>query len=122
MWSFRWVNLPLLFFNILTIKRREVSTEDGKQLAAENGLLFVETSALSSKGVQRAFEEVAENILEKLKKGIIDPKIEVSSKKFNFIQEFGVRQVAGASPGNDHSSGGKKSKKGGSDYSQDYNG
>jgi hypothetical protein len=41
------------------------------------------------------------------------------------FKEFGVRQVAGANPGGNAPSGGKKgkkSKKGGNNYSQDHNG
>ena len=66
-------------------EKRQVSTEDGKELADENKLLYIETSALNSQGVQDAFEKIAEKILKKLEKGVIDPKIE----------EFGVRQIGG---------------------------
>ena len=63
---------------LLTFNRREVSNQDGLDLANENNLLYIETSALNSTGVQDAFEQIAMKVLKKLKKGIIDPSIEVS--------------------------------------------
>ena len=80
--------------------KRQVSTQDGEKLASENGLLYVETSALSSEGVNSAFEKIAERVLDKLKRGVIDPKIE----------EFGVREVGGGSQNPGASSGSGKTK------------
>lgn len=42
---------------------RVVSTEEGRQLAAQLGTLFVETSAKTSSNVQRAFEELVTQVL-----------------------------------------------------------
>lgn len=42
---------------------RAVSTEEGRQLAAQLGTLFVETSAKTSVNVQKAFEELVTQIL-----------------------------------------------------------
>ncbi len=39
-------------------KKREVSSEDGKQLAKENNLLFMETSALASYKIAESFEDL----------------------------------------------------------------
>ena len=39
-------------------KKREVSYEDGKQLAMENKLLYTETSALASYKVSECFEDL----------------------------------------------------------------
>lgn len=39
-------------------KKREVSTEDGRQLAKENKMLFMETSALASYKVAESFEDL----------------------------------------------------------------
>lgn len=54
-----------------------VSSHDGEKLARDNGLIFVETSALDGDNVQKTFETVAQKVLIKVTNGIIDPKIEV---------------------------------------------
>ena len=43
-------------------KKREVSYEDGKQLAKDNKLLFMETSALASYKVAESFEDLLQGI------------------------------------------------------------
>ncbi len=43
-------------------KKREVTYEDGKQLAKENKLLFMETSALASYKVSESFEDLLQGI------------------------------------------------------------
>ncbi|KAG8371680.1 hypothetical protein BUALT_Bualt13G0113500 [Buddleja alternifolia] len=45
---------------------REVSVEEGKSLAEEEGLFFIETSALDSTNVNNAFEVVIREIYEKV--------------------------------------------------------
>ena len=52
--------------------QRMVSAEEGQRYAKENGLGFMETSALTGANVNEAFEETAINILEKIKDGSID--------------------------------------------------
>lgn len=37
---------------------RAVATEDAKQFAADNGLMFIETSALDSSNVEQAFQKI----------------------------------------------------------------
>jgi len=43
---------------------RQVERTDGEQFARENGMMFIEASALTSEGVEQAFEEVVYKILE----------------------------------------------------------
>ena len=71
-------------------EKRQVSTQEREKVSAENGRRDIETWALSSQGVSGAFEKIAERVLDKLKRGVIDPKIE----------EFGVREVGGSSSQN----------------------
>ena len=52
--------------------QRMVSAEEGQRYAKENGLAFMESSALTGANVNEAFEETAVNILEKIKDGSID--------------------------------------------------
>jgi Ras-related protein Rab-2A len=59
-----------------TSSRRQVSQEEGQKLADEEGLLFVEASAKSGQNIDRAFELVCRQILDKIKSGDFDnPKV-----------------------------------------------
>ncbi|KAK6122199.1 hypothetical protein DH2020_044042 [Rehmannia glutinosa] len=51
---------------------REVSVEEGKTLAEEEGLFFIETSALDSTNVNNAFEIVIREIYEKVSRKILN--------------------------------------------------
>ena len=53
--------------------QRQVKFEEGKKLAEENNLLFLETSAKTAENVQEAFTISAEKILEQIQKTGIDP-------------------------------------------------
>jgi len=52
---------------------RQVPTEEGQKFADENGLVFMETSAMSAKNVERAFVSVANDVIKKINDGVIDP-------------------------------------------------
>lgn len=52
---------------------RQVSTEEGQKFAEENGLVFMETSAMSAKNVEKAFVSVATDVIKKIDSGVIDP-------------------------------------------------
>eukprot|EP01101_Sappina_pedata_P008669 TRINITY_DN4859_c1_g1_i1.p2 TRINITY_DN4859_c1_g1~~TRINITY_DN4859_c1_g1_i1.p2 ORF type:complete len:205 (+),score=89.56 TRINITY_DN4859_c1_g1_i1:47-661(+) len=54
-------------------KNREVSFEEGSRYAEENGLIFIETSALSGSGVEEAFVKCAQTIVQKIETGKMDP-------------------------------------------------
>eukprot|EP00768_Dysnectes_brevis_P003285 gnl/Dysnectes_brevis/2360_a2786_2766.p1 GENE.gnl/Dysnectes_brevis/2360_a2786_2766~~gnl/Dysnectes_brevis/2360_a2786_2766.p1 ORF type:complete len:207 (-),score=20.22 gnl/Dysnectes_brevis/2360_a2786_2766:56-676(-) len=67
--------------------RRRVSREEGEQFAAANGLLFAETSAKESMGVDDAFLECARMIVTKVTKGELDPESDVSGVKLGSLIE-----------------------------------
>lgn len=51
---------------------REVSVEEGRSLAEEEGLFFIETSALDSTNVMKAFEIVIREIYDKVSRKILN--------------------------------------------------
>eukprot|EP00754_Rhynchopus_humris_P018341 Rhum_TRINITY_DN14599_c4_g3::Rhum_TRINITY_DN14599_c4_g3_i1::g.102067::m.102067 len=53
--------------------KRQVSKEEGEKFAKENGLVFMETSAKTSHGVDDAFVSTARMIYDKIQKGLLDP-------------------------------------------------
>jgi len=52
--------------------RRQVSVEEGKKFAEENGLMFLETSAKTAHNVEEAFVKPAQQIYQKIQRGIYD--------------------------------------------------
>ena len=54
-------------------EQRQVKYEEGKRLAEENNLLFLETSAKTAENVQECFTVSAERILEQINKSGVDP-------------------------------------------------
>ncbi len=57
-------------------KDREVTIEEGKDLAFSEGFNFMETSARTAQNVEKAFYELSIRVLEKIQKGqmIVDPE------------------------------------------------
>lgn len=53
-----------------------MSTEEGKVLADQHGMLFIESSAKTGYNVDALFETISESILEKLEKGLLNPRDE----------------------------------------------
>ena len=53
-------------------KEREVSEEEGKELAETNGMIFFETSAKTGKNVEEVFVESAKHIAKKINEGYYD--------------------------------------------------
>ncbi|KAJ1605378.1 putative Rab2 GTPase [Cryptosporidium canis] len=62
----------ILVGNKSDLDRREVTTEEGMEFAEQNGLLFIETSAKTSKNVEEAFVKTAEKIYRNILDGIYD--------------------------------------------------
>ena len=51
---------------------REVTYEEAKQFADENGLMFCETSAMTGQNVEEAFMETTKKIYQNIKEGLLD--------------------------------------------------
>merc|ERR1711920_944336 len=75
---------------------RQVSTEEGQKFAQENGLLFIETSAKTSKNVEEAFTKPASTIYQRVKDGDIDPGDQSSGV------QIGITSGASASSANNN--------------------
>ena len=58
--------------------RRTVTTEEGKQFAKDNNLIFLEASAKTSSNVEEAFEVTAKAVYTKVKEGSVDISSETS--------------------------------------------
>ena len=54
------------------LKQREVTTEESFRWAVEQDLLFVEASAKSGHNVDRAFEDAARDIFDKIQRGVFE--------------------------------------------------
>lgn len=67
---------------------RDVSIEEGKRLAEEEGLFFIETSALDSTNVKTAFQIVIRAIYDNYKRKVLNSdsfKAELSSNRVSLI-------------------------------------
>lgn len=63
---------------------RNISVEEGKALAEEQGLFFMETSALDSTNVRTAFELVIKEIYKNISRKVLNSdshKVEVSGNR-----------------------------------------
>jgi Ras-related protein Rab-14 len=68
---------------------REVTYEEAKKFADENGLMFAETSAMTGQNVEEAFLETARKIYQ----SVMDGRLDLNSA------ESGVQQKQQARPG-----------------------
>ncbi|KAK7373541.1 hypothetical protein VNO80_06955 [Phaseolus coccineus] len=74
---------------------REVSTEEGKSLAEEEGLFFMETSALDSTNVQTAFEIVIREIYNNISRKTLNSdsyKAELTVNRVSLVNGAGSKQ------------------------------
>ncbi|KAL9420017.1 hypothetical protein AB3S75_035163 [Citrus x aurantiifolia] len=69
---------------------RDVSTEEGKSLAEEEGLFFMETSALDSTNVEAAFEVVIREIYSNISRKVLNSdayKAELSVNRVTLVKD-----------------------------------
>lgn len=69
---------------------RDVSTEEGKSLAEEEGLFFMETSALDATNVQTAFEIVIREIHNNISRKVLNSdayKAELSVNRVTLVKD-----------------------------------
>lgn len=74
---------------------RDVSVEEGKNLAEEEGLFFIETSALDSTNVTTAFEIVIRAIYDNIKRKVLNSdsyKSEVSLNRVSLVKDGNTKQ------------------------------
>nr|AFK35472.1 unknown [Medicago truncatula] len=74
---------------------REVSIEEGKALAEEEGLFFMETSALDSTNVQTAFEIVIREIYNNISRKVLNfdsYKAELFVNRVTLVNGFGSKK------------------------------
>lgn len=65
--------------------RRVVSTDEGREFAERNGLVFMETSAKSAANVEEAFIKTAQQIYENITEGVTDPSREGNGVKLGSL-------------------------------------
>merc|ERR1712154_639184 len=70
--------------------RRQVTPEEGAKFAQENGLLFLETSAKTAYQVEEAFIQPAQQIYEKIQKGIYDVSNDAHGIKVGVAQTHNI--------------------------------
>lgn len=86
--------------------RRAVSTKEGEVFAAENGLVFMETSAKTAANVENAFIKTAESIYDKIKGGFYDPSREGNGVKLGVMANAGASGTAKLGSGDPQRTGG----------------
>jgi Ras-related protein Rab-2A len=59
-------------------EKRQVSREEAETFAHENNFQYFETSAKSGDNIEELFLSIANQVLNKIEKGEIDPKNEVT--------------------------------------------
>jgi len=62
-------------------QKRAVTRDEGEQFAKDHGLIFMETSAKTSKNVEEAFISTAKEIYDKIQQGVFDIKNESNGIK-----------------------------------------
>eukprot|EP01104_Vermistella_antarctica_P002758 TRINITY_DN12978_c0_g1_i1.p1 TRINITY_DN12978_c0_g1~~TRINITY_DN12978_c0_g1_i1.p1 ORF type:complete len:207 (+),score=42.95 TRINITY_DN12978_c0_g1_i1:77-697(+) len=72
-------------------ERRQVSTEEGRKFAEDNGLVFLETSAKTAENVEEAFFQTCRMIAEKIETG----EVQVSSRHDTTRLDANTSQVEG---------------------------
>lgn len=66
--------------------RREVSYDEGENLAKANGMEFLEASAKTGLNVEKIFHKLTDLLLDKIDNEEIDPKNEVFKIFIDFLE------------------------------------
>jgi small GTP-binding protein len=74
--------------------QRQVKYEDGKRLAEEHNLLFLETSAKTAENVQECFTVSAERILDQIAKSGVDPTAPPKNVRISIEEDDEEKEVA----------------------------
>jgi Ras-related protein Rab-2A len=80
--------------------RRAVTTKEGEQFAAENNLVFLETSAKSAANVEAAFIKTAEKIYNNIQSGWPDPTREGNGVRLGNMATNNVGKLGAGKPTN----------------------
>ena len=81
----------MLVGNKIDLGNREVTKQEGEQMAMQNGMMFIETSAKNRIGVLEAFEELVNKIIESPL--IKEPNLEEKKKRINDLGGIGLNEV-----------------------------
>merc|ERR1712098_700329 len=76
--------------------QRDVTYEEARQFAEENGLMFVEASAKTGDGVEEAFLETARKIYQNIQDGSLDLNAAESGVQHKPSQSGAVRSINAA--------------------------
>jgi Ras-related protein Rab-2A len=79
--------------------RRAVTTKEGEDFAAENGLIFLETSAKTAANVEQAFIKTAEKIYDNILSGVYDVTNEAHGIKVGMAASSNMNTGGGAGGG-----------------------
>ena len=74
--------------------QRQVKYEDGKRLAEEHNILFLETSAKTAENVQECFTVSAERILDQIAKSGVDPTAPPKNVRISIEEDDEEKEVA----------------------------
>lgn len=74
-------------------EKRQVSTKEAQEFAKENKILFMETSAKNGNNIEKAFECITNIILERIKKGDINPKEELGIKEGSLVAQKHIEET-----------------------------
>jgi len=91
-------------------EQRAVSYEEGLALAKQHKIKFTETCAFDLVTVDPLFKGLADDVLQKIDSGDIDPKNETFGVKFGPSQKLNIQSGQGASKLEKQDGSGKRSK------------